>query len=126
MECRKLEGVTTEERFLTFLEEFQRASRFPIFVLHSFSCDYWKCEASDQPLSHPLLALLDGRNYVKRQVTWFRNKGQSEQLFNWTDATQPLVSDVSLYFYNVVFCRETGLDKLILLKKIGFKSSQII
>lgn len=54
MECRELEGVTTEERFLIFLEEFQRASR----------------------------------NYVKRQVTWFRNKGQSEQLFNWTDATQ--------------------------------------
>ncbi|XP_024371763.1 tRNA dimethylallyltransferase 9 isoform X1 [Physcomitrium patens] len=30
------------------------------------------------------------RNYVKRQLTWFRNKGQSEQMFNWIDATQPL------------------------------------
>lgn len=56
MECRELDGVTTEERFLIFLEAFQRASR----------------------------------NYVKRQLTWFRNKGQSEQLFNWIDATQPL------------------------------------
>ena len=40
------------------------------------------------------------RNLVKRQLTWFRNEGHSERLFNWIDATQPLVS-TNLHFPTV-------------------------
>lgn len=48
------------------------------------------------------------RNLVKRQLTWFRNEGHSECLFNWIDATQPLVSTnlhfptVSLILHNFI------------------------
>lgn len=53
MECRELDGVTTEERFLIFLEAFQRASRSLIFVLLYFRL----FATSHVSLNHPLMAV---------------------------------------------------------------------
>ena len=47
MECRDSGGVTTEERFLCFLEEFQRASRCPVYFVYSFV--FRKLSASELP-----------------------------------------------------------------------------